>query len=101
MDRRNFPVKKRDIPCFKCGKPLEMDHGNIMDGLSFTSPGNYGSTLYDPMSARNWLRIHICDACVAEAAEKGIVLEATRVPRPDDITYKRFKRFNPDDNEDS
>lgn len=47
----------------------------------FTTGGHYGSTIYDPMSGREYLELNICDACLIKAAEQGRVL-ITHVTEP-------------------
>lgn len=64
--------------CFGCGKELEVEHIDnpatippVYCGLVFRSLGNYGSTVFDPISPRcgghkgdSLLQIVICDVCV-------------------------------------
>lgn len=68
----------RNIPCFKCGEPLQ----NILEdrcanqpstGLEFTTPGHYGSAAFDPMDGTR-LAINICDGCLRAAARLHHVL---------------------------
>lgn len=52
------------------------------DALLFITHGNYGSTLYDPDNDREYLLVSICDDCVRDAGNRGIVLRCESFPRP-------------------
>lgn len=65
----------KTIKCFCCGKKMDVywDEGekgresvpSQLSGLWFIATGNYGSTIYDPLSDLDQhLRIAICDECV-------------------------------------
>lgn len=77
------------LPCFKCGKTIEEEPltKGLRNAMPFTSRGGYGSTVYDPVGLRLFLRINICDNCVLEGAAEGTILEGTKIPVPDKITY--------------
>lgn len=76
------------LPCFRCGRIPEQDHGVMTGAAPFTSRGNYGS-VYNPMMARDvFLRINICDKCLQWGAEKNHILEAHVLNRPaPDISF--------------
>lgn len=88
-------VAQSILSCFRCDGPVNImvwsgkDTGNLEDAMSFISYGGYGSTVYDEMG-RRFLRIHVCDGCVRVMAARGQVLEGTRIPRGDDVSYQRF-----------
>lgn len=63
--------RQRVIPCFKCGyMPESVDEEHWPEqpygATTFTSGGQYGSTVYDPMSPDRYLYINICDKCLLE-----------------------------------
>jgi hypothetical protein len=63
------------LTCIKCEKQLknfasDMHHPN--DGLAFYTLGHYGSSYFDPMDG-SFLELTICDECVKEADDKGLV----------------------------
>lgn len=64
------------VPCISCGAELrnfEPDGGNHpLGGLEFTTPGHYGSRLFD--MERGSLVINICDDCLCTASRDGKVL---------------------------
>lgn len=64
-------------PCFKCGKELKNVDASCenqpYDGMYFTSPGNYGSAVFDSLDGHR-LEIAICDDCMVAAGEQGRVL---------------------------
>lgn len=71
------------VGCLVCKRSLDniQPNGNQpLRGLEFTSPGHYGSGVFDPMDGTR-LVINICDACLTEAALKGHVL-LSQPPRP-------------------
>lgn len=78
-------------PCIICQTlPYKDKFGIVHDTLEFRSYGNYGSTVYDPIDNRTFLRVNICDKCVKELSRKGMVDEATVIPKPDKVSYKRW-----------
>lgn len=83
--------------CFKCDKKLEPafaadDPGPPNNGLSFSSHGNYGSRVYDPVMSAPALVIFICDDCILEHAELVLV---RRIERPE--PRQTYEPWNPDD----
>lgn len=72
--------------CFGCGKELQIEPVDnpatihpVYGGLVFRSLGNYGSTVFDPISPRfggykgdSLLQIVICDDCVTKEG-KGVM----------------------------
>lgn len=77
-------LKHACVKCFKCNQKVEADKFNskfpdsigIVYGATFwRSCGNYGSTIYDPMSGTEYLEIIICDECLKGAAQKKQVTQ--------------------------
>lgn len=72
------------LPCIVCGRALKnvwQDADNQpSDAVAFTSPGHYGSTVFDPMDG-SFLEFNICDFCLVRAGEQGRVY-AARTKRP-------------------
>ena len=58
------------LPCFKCGRSLfavgDEKINQPYDAVAFSSPGNYGSTVWDEMDNAIKLEIAICDNCLVE-----------------------------------
>lgn len=62
------------IQCFCCDTWLETEIEDsdpltlnpVYDGLIFRSPGNFGSTVFDPMpiGTEEYLQVIICDGCI-------------------------------------
>lgn len=81
------------LPCFVCGRelpsatPLLNEEAPSLSqspsgGLHFKSPGNYGSTLWDPCNPHFFLEINICDGCVREREVRVVtVREVTKTKR--------------------
>lgn len=67
------------LSCIVCDCSLDscmqMEEGanQPYKGTVFTSHGQYGSTIFDPMDG-SYLEINICDACLAEKARTNYVL---------------------------
>jgi hypothetical protein len=72
------------LPCIICGKTLrnafEDAENQPEHGVAVTTPGNYGSTVFDPMDG-NFLEFTVCDECLVRAGEQGRVYTA-RTERP-------------------
>lgn len=66
----------RALSCVACGANLENVSGarrnQPFGGLSFTSFGHYGSTVFDPLDG-SFLEINVCDSCLINAARAGRV----------------------------
>lgn len=80
------------LPCIACGTALRnVDPHEIEnqpeEGVAFSSPGHYGSTVFDPMDG-TFLEINVCDPCLVKAGEQGRVLSGRR-RRP--VTVERLR----------
>lgn len=64
------------LRCIVCKKELknvfEGTTNQPDEGLFFVSHGNYGSRVFDPMDG-TFLEINVCDDCLVEAGEAGLV----------------------------
>lgn len=62
------------MKCLKCYKALK-EYGKFhpVGGLHFVTYGHYGTTVFDPMDGST-LNIFVCDSCITEAYEEGIVI---------------------------
>ena len=68
--------------CLCCGKPVgTLD--NADGATSWSTRGNYGSTLYDPIGggAPSYLVAFVCDGCLKERADRVVSAFESR-PRP-------------------
>jgi hypothetical protein len=60
------------LPCFVCARELESACGGISNppenqpyaGTTFRSPGQYGSTAWDPQTHGVELELNVCDPCL-------------------------------------
>jgi hypothetical protein len=65
------------VQCICCDKSLknymadEKGH-QPYNGLAFQSRGAYGTTIFDPMDG-SYIEITVCDECLRDAIESGIV----------------------------
>lgn len=103
------------LPCFVCGReltsstPLVAEGGEVpgintppSGGLHFTSPGNYGSTLWDPCNfaaedPHYYLEINVCDGCVRERHDRVVtVCEVTKRSAPRVVRTPRAGIVDPD-----
>lgn len=69
-------MSKESIPCIVCGKSLVNvmnEENQPVDAVAFSSPGHYGSTVFDPMDG-TYLEINVCDECIVAKARTGHVL---------------------------
>lgn len=74
--------------CFSCGKELELvfatsreESHQCNDAVMFSSPGTYGSTVYDPVGGRSELVINICDECLVKKQDR-VLIATTERPLP-------------------
>jgi hypothetical protein len=77
--------------CFCCDKPLYSAFDNTLehkyshppfDAMVFRSNGNYGSTIFDPMSNER-IEIFICDQCVYKGQKNAVSTKA--LPQCNDV----------------
>lgn len=77
------PAPIRCIVCKKAMKNIfsadEDNYNQPNDGLTFSTIGQYGSTVFDPMDS-TFLEITVCDPCITQAGADGDVL--FHFPRP-------------------
>lgn len=79
----NFFVTE-SLPCIVCRKALKdafpgPSQGNQpYPGLEFTTPGHYGSTIFDMEPGR--LVVNICDDCITKASGDHLVRHRTLPP---------------------
>lgn len=87
------PGPPKLVTCFVCEGEIDTDkHGDGMlyGAVFFTSPGNYGSRVWDSMHGS--LRVYVCDECLIERAPRGFYISSrTR------SEWTRFEPFNADD----
>lgn len=88
------------LPCIVCGKalssavPASVSSGTNQpnDGLNFAARGNYGSTVFDPLSedGAGYLEVSVCDACVVEKAKAGAVARVVTFPSEPIVVVEPF-----------
>lgn len=83
------------LPCFKCGKKIEIAAATntLLHAMTFMSSGGTGSAVYDSVPDRRFsrqLRIHVCDDCVRRGAADGMILEASILKQPDKVTFRKW-----------
>lgn len=65
-----------DFPCLICGRTLVRAFADCeaqpSGGLNCSTQGHYGSAVFDPGTGES-ITFNICDPCVTERAEKGLV----------------------------
>lgn len=79
------------LPCVVCGTTLRNVSEGVENqpdgGVAFSSPGHYGSSVFDPMDGC-FIELNLCDPCLVEAGEKGRVLLGRR-QRP--VSFEGFE----------
>jgi hypothetical protein len=83
-------------PVFKDGFAPRQPWG----ATTFTSYGQYGSTVFDDMG-RTYLEINVCDDCMRAKARQGLIALAqpVHVPKPE-ATYSTWTPYDPENPED-
>ena len=76
--------------CLICENEIATDAISVCNATVWTSSGNYGSGVYDPVNDCVFLEAHICDACLIrkkELVEEVVVRQRTEVieRRPADL----------------
>ncbi len=63
--------------CFCCDRVMETESTDnpiiihpVYDGLIFRATGNFGSTIFDPITEEEILQVIICDDCVKRNAKR-------------------------------
>lgn len=67
------------LPCFVCSRELEPAVTGISNppenqpyaGTTFYSPGQYGSTAWDPQTPMVSLELNVCDPCLIAGAGRA------------------------------
>lgn len=81
--------------CFRCNRELgpvfqDDEFPQFFDAVTFSSPGTYGSQVYDvALGARAQLILVICDQCLI--ANKEQVLEQRTIPVLPVVTYSSWE----------
>ena len=86
--------------CIACDKDVsncaseEHDDFNMPpDGATvWTSHGNYGSTIYDPISGGEYLECYICDECVTKKADRVFHVKPTHVINSNVKTFAQHEK---------
>lgn len=71
-------MSQSTVPCIVCGKALENvfedSENQPSEGCVFSSHGQFGSRVWDPMDGQ-YLEVNICDECLVKKANEGCVLQ--------------------------
>ena len=85
---------KKDLETFMPGdKPYGFGFP-VYDGVCFTSPGNYGSTEYDPFNEKEKIAIFICDQCLIKNISGVIRFETRKDEKILMETFSEYKKRN-------
>jgi hypothetical protein len=80
-------IAGRDAPmikqCLICEREIEMDAISISNATIWSTCGNYGSGVYDPLDPGIFLEAIICDACLVR--KKDLVEEVVVRDRAEEI----------------
>lgn len=86
------------LPCIVCNKALDSaipahieSENQPNEGTVFTSRGNYGSTVWDPMSDSTIIEITVCDECLVK--HKNRVLQGA-ITRRTEIKYEPWEPYD-------
>jgi len=95
---------KLPVNCFKCDKELEpvfkpdsdrdTNRWNFQpqEATTFYSSGQYGSTVWDPMSNIHQLMINICDECMLQFSNRTVLTRT--IKRISTVTYHEWNPNN-------
>ena len=74
--------------CSTCEKAVQADDHVVYDATIWTSEGNFGSGVYDPMSGDVFLEAVICDACLI--GKKGLIEEVKAETKVSGTFFRLF-----------
>ncbi len=90
----------KPLPCIICGKELESTFERQPYGATtFYAPGQYGSTVFDPIGESAKLTINICDLCLVECSTEDKVDVVTKLIIPSEFSYEKWKDYDVQDNQ--
>lgn len=71
------------LRCIVCRQSLRNLHmpNQPSGGVEFSSPGHYGTTVFDPMDG-SVIAVNICDGCLVSAGDAGDVLYCVSGGKP-------------------
>lgn len=71
------------MKCFVCGRELNEIHdpNHPDDATCWRTGGNYGSTVYDPVSQHQYLEAYVCDGCLTERQDRVFTVRPKPVRR--------------------
>jgi hypothetical protein len=69
--------------CLICEHQIEKDNLGVHDATVWTSGGNFGSRVYDPLDEHTFLEALICDACLER--KKGLIEEVVVTRRVEEV----------------
>ncbi len=72
--------------CLICEKEIQVDAIAAYNATFWTTSGNYGSGVYDPLNGRVFLEAIICDECLLRKKE---LIEEVVVIQPSEIIERR------------
>jgi hypothetical protein len=76
--------------CLVCDREIVADNLGVHDATIWTSHGNYGSTVYDPLNEETFLEACVCDDCLVR---KKALIEEVKVRRPQALVERRPPNF--------
>lgn len=74
--------------CISCKQQVDSQEYWPLDALVFEATGNYGSSIFDPMTGHRRLRVVICDDCVVANADHVKIVEEVRPPEYETREFK-------------
>ena len=92
-------MKTSDVHCIRCGTQFEPAipsvEGPPLNGIVFTSQGNYGSAEFDPGAVlhlhEETLLIVLCDQCAITARESHDIIHFITLPAPTPV-YRSWQQ---------
>jgi hypothetical protein len=76
--------------CLICEKEVVVSDLGPSDATIWTSPGNYGSAVYDPLREGAFLEALVCDKCLLQ---KRALVEEVRIRHPEPLVERRAPDF--------
>ena len=85
--------------CLVCEKDVNTDTWHVYNATIWKTHGNYGSSVYDPMSENTYLEAVVCDECLKKkrklmeevVSRKKVVVVKRREPIFDDQDHPEHR----------
>lgn len=73
----------------------EVNYVQPYAATEFTTSGQYGSTVFDPLLEEEYLTINICDTCLIQKSKQNYILHSKIITLNNEEKLETIKYWNP------